>query len=82
MAGRKPSFDTEITEKNRDKVETASENLRDAALMLFDAARNLEGADLKRSDQARKDAGRINALAFWMQAAVNRYDAKNVKVSA
>jgi hypothetical protein len=50
--------------------------------MLFDAARNLEGADLKRSDQARKDAGRINALAFWMQAAVNRYDEKNVEVSA
>jgi hypothetical protein len=82
MAGRKPSFDTEITEKNRDKVETASENLRDAELMLFDAARNLEGADLKRSDQARKDAGRINALAFRMQGAVNRYDEKNVKVSA
>jgi len=82
MAGRKPSFNTEINESNRDKVETASENLRDAALMLFDAARNLEGADLKRSQQAWKDAGRVNALAFWMQAAVNRYDEKNVEVSA
>ena len=78
MAGRKPSFNTEINESNRDKVETASENLRDAALMLFDAARNLEGADLKRSQQAWKDAGRVNALAFWMQAAVNRYDEANL----
>lgn len=82
MAGRKPNFDTEINEGNRDKVETASENLRDAALMLFDAARNLEGVDYKRRDQAWKDAGRLNALAFWMQGAVNRYDEKNVEVSA
>ena len=82
MAGRKPTFKTDITEKNRDQVETASENMRDAALMLFEAARNLEGVDLKRREQAREAAGRINALAFWMQAAVDRYDEKNVKVSA
>ena len=82
MAGRKPTFNTEINEGNRNKVETASENMRDAALMLFEAARNLEGVDLKRREQARKDAGRINALAFWIQAAVDRYDEKNVKVSA
>ena len=82
MAGRKPSFNTEIKESNRDQVETASENLRDAALMLFDAARNLDGVDYKRSQQAWKDAGRINALAFWMQSAVNRYDEANVEVSA
>jgi hypothetical protein len=82
MAGRKPTFNTEITEKNRNQVETASENMRDAALMLFEAARNLKGADLKRADQAWKDAGRINSLAWWMQAAVNRYDEKNVEVSA
>jgi hypothetical protein len=50
--------------------------------MLFDAARNLEGVDYKRRDQAWKDAGRLNALAFWMQGAVNRYDEKNVEVSA
>lgn len=74
MAGRNPNFNTVITAKNRDKVQTASENLRDAALMLFDAARNLEGVDYKRSQQAWKDASRINSLAFWMQAAVNRYD--------
>jgi hypothetical protein len=82
MAGRKPTFNTEINERNRDKVEAASENLRDAALMLFEAARNLEHADLKRRDQAWKDAGRINSLAWWMQAAVNRYDEKNVEVPA
>ena len=74
MAGRNPNFNTVITAKNRDQVETASENLRDAAEMLFDAARNLGGADLKRSEQLRKEARRFNALAFWMQAAVNRYD--------
>jgi len=82
MAGRKPTFNTEITEKNRNQVETASENMRDAALMLFEAARNLKDADLKRADQAWKDAGRLNSLAWWMQAAVNRYDEKNVEVSA
>ena len=82
MAGRKPTFNAEINERNRDKVETASENLRDAALMLFEAARNLKDADLKRADQAWKDAGRINSLAWRMQAAVNRYDEKNVEVSA
>jgi hypothetical protein len=82
MAGRKPTFNTEITAMNRNQVETASENMRDAALMLFEAARNLKDADLKRADQAWKDAGRINSLAWWMQAAVNRYDEKNVEVSA
>lgn len=74
MAGRNPNFNTVITAKNRDQVETSSENLRDAAEMLFDAARNLGGADLKRSEQLRKEARRFNALAFWMQAAVDRYD--------
>lgn len=74
MAGRRPIFHTEITAENRNQVETASENLRDAALMLFEAARNLKGVDSKRGEQVRKDAGRINALAFWMQAKVDRYD--------
>jgi hypothetical protein len=82
MAGRKPTFNTEITEMNRNQVETASENMRDAALMLFEAARNLDGVDYKRREQAWKDARRINALAFWIQGAVDRYDEKNVKVSA
>jgi len=27
MAGRKPTFNTDITEKNRDQVETASESV-------------------------------------------------------
>lgn len=82
MAGRIPNFDTEVTESNRDQVETASENMRDAALKLFEAARNLDLVDSKRSHQAWKDASRINKLAFRMQAKVDRYDEWTARAEA
>ena len=70
MAGRKANF-VKATEETCDQVQAISENLRDAALKLFEAARSMEKVDYAAAMKLWKEANRFNGVAWSMQASVD-----------
>lgn len=71
MAGRNPIY-VKATAENVEQVEQISENLRDAASKLFDAAREMEQVNYLESKKLWAQARKINSIAWLMDASAMR----------